>query len=246
MIGKSAKPRCFKGIRDPKKPEGIPYYANPRAWMNTQVMIDILAILNKRLVKKERKIILLLDNVSSHNPDLKDRFSNIRVIFLPTSKLQPLDAGIIKKFKVHYRRLLLKHTLAQIDSTDLSATAIVKSINVLTAIRWIKMAWDKVKPETVIKCFKRTGAFPEDEESEEDPFAGLDDDGDEDTCLEDLVHHFDVDTTADDYANADDGLDTNLTFEDSDNWREELRSMACDENPSPSKQTRVEVDEDRD
>ena len=100
MIGKSAKARCFKGIRDPKKPEGILYYANPRAWMNTQVMIDILAILNKRLVKKERKILLLLDNVSSHNPDLKDRFSNIRVIFLPkntTSKLQPLDAGIIKK-----------------------------------------------------------------------------------------------------------------------------------------------------
>ena len=92
MIGKPAKPRCFKGIRDPKKPEGIPYYANSRAWMNTQVMIDILAILNKRLVKKERKILLLLDNVSSHNPDLKDRFSNIRVIFLPkntTSKLQP-------------------------------------------------------------------------------------------------------------------------------------------------------------
>ena len=75
--------------------------------------------------------------------------------------------------------------------------------------------------------------------------AVLDDDGDEDTSsLEDLVHHFDVDTTADDYVNADDGLDTNLTFEDSDNWREELRSMACDENPSPSKQTRVEVDED--
>ena len=121
MIGKSAKQRCFKGIRDPKKPEGIPYYTNPRAWLNTQV--------NKRLVKKERKILLLLDNVSSHNPDLKDRFSNIRVIFLPkntTSKLQPLDAGIIKNFKVHYRRLLLKHTLAQIDSTDLSATAIVK------------------------------------------------------------------------------------------------------------------------
>ena len=172
-------------------------------------------------MKKERKILLLLDNVSSHNPNLKDRFSNIRVIFLPkntTSKLQPLDAGIIKNFKVHYRRLLLKQTLAQIDSADLSATAIVKSINVLTAIRWIKMACDKVKPETVIKCFKRTGAFPEDEESEEDPFAGLDDDGDEDkSSLEDLVHHFDVDTTADDYVNADDGLDTNLTFEDSDN-----------------------------
>ena len=27
VIGKAAKPRCFKGIMDPKMPDGIPYYA---------------------------------------------------------------------------------------------------------------------------------------------------------------------------------------------------------------------------
>ena len=42
VIGKAAKPRCFKGIiKDPKKPEGIYYYSNPKAWMNTEVMTDI-------------------------------------------------------------------------------------------------------------------------------------------------------------------------------------------------------------
>ena len=49
-------------------------------------------------------MLLLVDNVSSHNPELKDKFSNIKVVFLPTnttSRLQPLDAGIIKNFKVH-------------------------------------------------------------------------------------------------------------------------------------------------
>ena len=38
------------------------------------------------------------------------------------------------------------------------------------------------------------------------------------------------------YVNADEELDTCLTFEDTDEWREELRSMVCDEfesNASP-------------
>ena len=111
--------------------------------MTTEVTTDILTKLNKRLIKQKRNILLLLDNVSSQDPDLKQKFSNIKIVFLPknmTSRLQPLDAGIIKSFKVHYRRLLLKHTLAKIDGTDLTASSIVKSVDVLMAIRWIKKA----------------------------------------------------------------------------------------------------------
>ena len=96
----------------------------------------------------------------------------------------------------------MKHNLAQIDGTDL---AIVKTINVLTAIRWIKKAWDEVKPQTIINCFRKTGALPQDQESEEDPFAGLEED---DTCLEELVNQFSPETTAGEYVNADDGLST--------------------------------------
>ena len=187
--------------------------------------------------------------MSSLYPALKDRFSNIKIIFLPkntTSRLQPLDARIIKNFKVHYRRLLLKHTLAQIDGTDFTASTIVKTINVLTAIRWIKKAWNEVKPQTIINCFRKTGALPQDQESEEeeDPFAGLEED---DTCLEELVSQFDPERTADEYVNADDGLSTCLSFDDTDRWREEPHSMVCDETPSLSKQIRVDGDsEDED
>ena len=61
------------------------------------------------------------------------KFSNIKVVFLlinTTSKLQPLDAGIIKNFKYNYRQLLLNHVLSQIDGSDLCASEIVKSVNV--------------------------------------------------------------------------------------------------------------------
>ena len=104
VIGKSTKPRCFKGLKDVKKPAGIPYYANPKAWMNTAVMEDILACINRRLQIEKRNVLLLVDNVSSHEPALTSKFSNIKVVLLPkntTSRLQPLDAGIIKNFKVH-------------------------------------------------------------------------------------------------------------------------------------------------
>ena len=42
VIGKSAKPRCFKGLKNIRKPAGVPYYSNKRAWMNTEVMNNIL------------------------------------------------------------------------------------------------------------------------------------------------------------------------------------------------------------
>ena len=57
----------------------------------------------------------------------------------------------------------------------------------------------------------------------------------------------DPDTTADEYMNADDGLSTCLTFEEADNWRQELRCMVCDETPSLSKQIQLgEKSEDDD
>lgn len=117
VIGKAAKPRCFKHLTNPKKPAGLVYYSNKKAWMTGDIMNDVLKTINCQLKIQQRKVLLFVDNVSSHDPDLKDKFSNIKVIFLPvntTSRLQPLDAGIIKNFKVHYRTHLLQHTLSKI------------------------------------------------------------------------------------------------------------------------------------
>ena len=47
VIGKAAKPRCFKGLKDCTKPPGIPYYHNPKAWMTTDIMNCILTDLNR-------------------------------------------------------------------------------------------------------------------------------------------------------------------------------------------------------
>lgn len=69
--------------------------------MTTDVMKEVLAKLNAKLKRKERKILLLMDNASCHPHNLADTFSNIT-----TSMMQPLDAGIIVNWKVKYKKKL--------------------------------------------------------------------------------------------------------------------------------------------
>ena len=185
VIGRSANPRCFKGLRNKSNPHGLPYYSNSKAWMNTDIMTTTITKLNAKMKREGRKIILLMDNVSSHSRHLL--FSNVKVVFLPvntTSRLQPLDAGIIKNFKVHYRRQLLKHVLTKVNDERAggSASSVCKSVNVLLAIKWIKLAWEEVSPDTIRNCFRHCGAIPDVEHQIErelsDPFADLDADSD--------------------------------------------------------------------
>ena len=70
--------------------------------------------------------------------------------------------------------MLLNHVLPQINNSDLNTSENVKSVNyLLTAIQWIKEAWDKVNPENVHRCFKTCGVNFDDPENQpkRDPFA---------------------------------------------------------------------------
>ena len=248
VVGKAASPRCFKGLKDKKNPLGVPYYSNAKAWMNSDIMFDVPTKTNKKLAQQKRNVVLFLDNVSSHPPELSKKFSHIKVIFLPkntSSRLQPLDAGIIKNFKVQYRKLLVAHTLAQIDGSSLTASEITKSVHILTAIQWMKQAWDAVKEETVVNCFRHCGMQAAVAKTTEDPFADLDEN---EAQLEDLIeqlHPYDC-VTASEYAEADDEVATCAAFEGSENWRQELREMVVS-NGHQSKRIDVEdKDEDAD
>ena len=95
--------------------------------------------------------------------------------------------------------------------------------------------------ETVINCFKTTGVLPQNWGNEEDPFTNLDED---DTSLEELVQQIDPGTTTEQYLAADDDLSTCLSFEHTENCREDLRSMVCEEIPLRSKQAHVVEERD--
>ena len=117
IIGRSLKPRCFKNVKDKRQPCGSYYYANKKAWMDSELTEEILRTLNRKFAAEDRKILLFIDNAPSHPESFIDCFSHVKIVFLPkntTSKLQPLDVGLIKKFKMFYRKQLLQHVLARI------------------------------------------------------------------------------------------------------------------------------------
>ena len=95
---------------------------------------------------------LFMDNTPCHPESLSERYSTIKVVFLPkntTSRLQPLDAGIIRNFKLKYRKKLLKFVISRIND-NVKATDIIQEVDVLKAISWIKSAWDEVSEEAIV------------------------------------------------------------------------------------------------
>ena len=109
--------------------------------------------------EEDRKILLFIDNAPSHPDSFSDCFYHVQIVFLPkntTSKLQPLDAGIIKNFKVFYRKQLLQHVLARIKPGS-KASDVISSVDLLKSIRWVMYAWRKVKKETIVNCFSKSG-----------------------------------------------------------------------------------------
>ena len=101
---------------------------------------------------------------------MNDKFSNIEIVFLPkntTSRLQPLDADIIRNFKVKYRKSLVKYGLSRIND-NASAAEIVQDVNILMAIRWVQPAWKDITPSTVKRCFEKGGFREGDDELMED------------------------------------------------------------------------------
>jgi hypothetical protein len=72
--------------------------------MTAAIFSNYIDQLNKRAILNKKKILLLVDNVSSHklSVDKTKQLTHLRLEFLPpncTSVLQPLDAGIINSFK---------------------------------------------------------------------------------------------------------------------------------------------------
>jgi hypothetical protein len=67
--------------------------------------------------------------------------SNVKLVFLPpntTAGTQPLDSGIIRNFKVKYRKMLLEFFLSHEDMIAL--VDVIKKVNVGDAVDWVSQS----------------------------------------------------------------------------------------------------------
>lgn len=209
--------------------------SNKKAWMNNTVFKEWLTDVNSSMRRQGRKILLMLDNATSHGKESDYELSNICVKFLPantTSHLQPLDQGIIRTFKAHYRRHLLKALISTMDSSE-NVTELCKNVTLLDAIRWIVKAWGDVKPTTIVKCFSTVG-FCDGEIS-----AVMSDDIDEDDDIPLAVLLREFQCSREDFEQIDMDLPTE---DDSDEWeRNLLNSFVSKESPElPDEETESE------
>jgi hypothetical protein len=94
--------------------------------------------LNASMKKRNRKILLFLDNAPCHPIDLQ--LSNVKLQCFPantTSVVQPLDQGVIHSFKTHYRKSLVKHIIASASTAQTSSDI---TITALDSIFWVESA----------------------------------------------------------------------------------------------------------
>jgi hypothetical protein len=81
--------------------------------MTTAIFEEWLAEVNHMTKKEKRKILLLVDNATSHR--VTKVMGNVAVKFLPpnlTSEVQPLDQGIIGAAEARYRKKMLPYLVA--------------------------------------------------------------------------------------------------------------------------------------
>ena len=169
VIGKSVKPRCFKGIK--KKP--CRYRAQKKSWMTSDLFEEWVRELDRKFQREDRKIALIVDNCPAH-PDIND-LKAIELVFLPpntTSHTQPMDQGVIWSLKSKYRILSVRRIITALENDE-----DMPSFSVLDAMKMLVLAWESVTEETIINCFSKAGISKDQQvaaiNDDDDPFKAL-------------------------------------------------------------------------
>lgn len=148
VIGRRNEDRLFKGV----KTRPVWYKMNKKAWMTRVLFEDYIKRLDRKFEREQRRVIIFVDNCAAHGAI--DNLRAIRLEFLPpntTSVLQPMDQGIIKNLKVHYRsRLLSRVVLCHEQGTKYKA-------DLLPALYILADAWKAVKESAIANSFRHAG-----------------------------------------------------------------------------------------
>jgi hypothetical protein len=171
VIGRSKTPRPLKGLNRDCLP--CVYRNSSKAWMTNVLFSELLESFDKHIRTSDvnRKVILLIDGAACHGrPGQYGYLKNVQVHFLPpncTSHLQPLDAGIIRSLKAHYRVLLIKRHIRWYDKFSIrqpdgkyQLSKPYEPPSIKDAIELLANAWGRVTSITISNCWVKTQILP--------------------------------------------------------------------------------------
>ncbi|KAK3753066.1 hypothetical protein QZH41_005505 [Actinostola sp. cb2023] len=164
VMGKYAKPRCFKNSNMDLLP--VTYELQKKAWIDHVLFEQWLRKIDRKMKAANRHILMFVDNCTAHVSVTE--LTNTRLIFFPpncTSKLQPADQDIIQNLKVHYRKTMVREVLQYLDENQP-----IKAIDLKDAVFMMAKAWDNVSQTTIKNCWKKAGFPGEVLEPTHDPF----------------------------------------------------------------------------
>ena len=149
------------------------YRSQKKNWMDSILFEEWVREIDRRFTRDGRKIVLLVDNCPAH-PSI-DNLLSTELIFLPhntTSKLQPMDQGVIRSLKALCKTMSIKKIIEAIEKKKT-----LPEFSILDAMQMLDLAWEKVTTKTVVNCFEEAGISKE-KQSEalldaDDPFKDL-------------------------------------------------------------------------
>ena len=181
VVGKFAKPRCFKNIIH----FPVIYMASGNAWMTQDLFKEwffkhfvpsVKEFQRSSGQPEDSKAILILDNCRAHPPATELVSGHILAVYLPpnvTSLIQPMDQGIIQNFKHFYRSALLRKMVTD----DAGIEAFQKAYTLRDAIFNIALSWKEVTSKTIRNCWKKLWPLAPGDEIPD--FDGFEDDPDD-------------------------------------------------------------------
>ena len=125
--------------------------------MDSQIFEEWVRKLDRTFRMEGRKIALLIDNCPAH-PSVSD-LTNVQLVFLPpntTSVLQPIDQGVIRSLKAHYRGRVVRRLCRALDKMKT-----LPKISILQVIKILVSSWEAVSAQTIVNCFRKAGITSE-------------------------------------------------------------------------------------
>ena len=122
------------------------YRSQKKSWMDSILFEEWIREVDRRFNKEGQKIVLLVDNCPAH-PSI-DNLVSTELIFLPpntTSKLQPIDQGVIRSLKAYYKTMSIKKSIEAIRKKKT-----LPEFSILDAMQILDVTWGKVTTKTVV------------------------------------------------------------------------------------------------